>query len=178
MRFVISLVTFDSYKRFYNPSRVNPVYITHLVGSMSKQDKVLLATTNNASEVGVALSVVTVKDSYLHKPESWSNGRCCKSFSGKLLQQEDTLWMSGLLMSFGLAEATGPIHAGWVSFTCRPAASGDIQVILSRTLFIFFFCVCDGWSIDTKLSPSKSRTTSTVDIKPSIGSESNRMFLP
>jgi hypothetical protein len=116
----MELVTFKKHKRWYNPSRVNPSDVTHMDGFTNRKDKLLLATTVNTTEVGVAVSVVTVKDSYLHRAQNWADNKSCKLIKGKFLTQEYTLFQSLLLMAMNLEEATGPVTGGWVAFTCRP----------------------------------------------------------
>jgi hypothetical protein len=117
----MSLVTFAHYDRFYNPSRVNPNDVTHMVGPNASYDgKTFLSTTQKPTELGVALSVIMVNKSFLHKADTWRNGKICKSVSGKLLSQEDILWASLLGMVLKFLEIKGPIQAGWITFSCRP----------------------------------------------------------
>jgi hypothetical protein len=130
IRFIVSILSFKKDGRFYNPSRVDPKELTHLAGTSARKDKILLSVVSNPSEVAVALSVVTVKDSHLHKPKTWPNNKVCKLFTGKLLSQEDLLWASGLLMALGLMEVKGPVSGGWITFNCRPMDSGKSDVIL------------------------------------------------
>ena len=132
MRFTISLVKFDKHGRCYNLSRVNPQSLTYVGGPTSKTDKILLATVDRYTQLGLALSVVVVNESFLHSPQAWSNNKVCKLLTGKLLSQEDTLLESGLLMALGLGlrEVKGPVNGGWITFSCRPMNPGEQYIKL------------------------------------------------
>jgi hypothetical protein len=164
------LVTFDCYDRFYNPSRANPNDVTHMVGPNAPHDgKIFLSTTEKPTDLGVALSVIMVNKSFLHKTETWRNGKICKSVSGKLLSQEDTLWASLLGMALNFLEIKGPIQAGWITFSCRPLDPSKSENIIHRRLYLCYFLF-----IDAKSSPAKSKTTSTSNILSSVSSDNIR----
>jgi hypothetical protein len=120
------VVTFDHHGRHYNPSRVDPQCVTHMVGPNAPSDgKIFLATTDKPSDLGVALSVIMVYDSYLHKTKGWMNGKVCKALTGKLLSQEYTLWESLWGMGLKRFELKGPVKGGCVTFNCRPLSKSE-----------------------------------------------------
>ena len=115
------MLTFKCVGRHYNPSRIDPRDITHTVGPNAGTDgKIFLSTVNKPTELGIAVSVIMVNESFVHKTQTWKNGKIAKGVSGKLLSQEDTLWESFMGTVFNLIELKGPIHAGWITFSCRP----------------------------------------------------------
>lgn len=135
-------MTFEHDGRHYNPSRVDPKSVTRMIGPNAPSDgKLLLATTDKPTDLGVALSVIMVNESFLHKTKGWMNGKVCKALSGKLLSQEDTLWASLLGMGFNSKELKGPIQAGWVTFNCRPLDPSKPEFFLCDTFTYISFCL-------------------------------------
>jgi hypothetical protein len=106
--------------------------------------KIFLSTVQKPTDLGIAMSIIMVEKSYLHKSKNWRNGKICKELTGMLLTQEDVLQESLFGMALHFFEIKGPKDGGWIRFNCRPldSSKSEIALLLCISLMLFFIYRC------------------------------------
>lgn len=126
VRHIRNIVVSTGFKRYVNPARIDPKYLSTFTGSGSgSADRLTLSTLALRSLPALCYSVVFVKESHVITPHSpRQDGNYLKYLVAKPFSGEGVRMVSTILMAMNMEEMKAQIEKDWISYTCRPLRQG------------------------------------------------------
>jgi hypothetical protein len=131
IRHIKNIVISTGFRRFVNPARIDPKYLTtYSGGSGDGPSRAILSTLAEPKLPALCYTVVFVKESHLHTPYSpQQNGTYLKNIIGKTFCCESDRVTATLLMALNQEEMKAQVDKDWLTYSCRPLKPSELLAI-------------------------------------------------
>lgn len=164
-----TIVISTGFKRFVNPARIDPKYLSTFAGkSGDGPQRMTLSTLAESDLPALCYTVVFVKESHVHTPYSpRQDGNYLKSLIAKPFCGESDRIAATILMAMNMEEMKAQIDKDWMTYNCRPLKSGEpyiVCLVCNVVDSIHTAAASKQAEIDAGLSPVKSKAFSSPSV--------------